>query len=457
MAPTALCVPNLRQKYAAISEFPPTLHAFFRACAAASAYRRNAGFAFFPKIVPFGDGALSLRLIFSNVERLREKFAEVYGGGGETEVFFAPGRVCFLGDHLDYNGGTVLTFALPMGVYAAVRYRDDDVLRLFSERGDGASVAHRPGQIVETSWVRYPAGVYDYLLGADRPENDAWKGYNVRGADVYYHSTLPIGAGLSSSAALEVVTAFALLYPLFGEKTDKVEIARLCKRVENRFVGVNCGIMDQFSVALGLPDRLLTLDCSDESHRFSAVDLEGVVWVAMNTNVPRALRESKYNERRAECETALAAMRENRPSLRALAHADVAAVRAAKLPENVRKRAEYVVEEQARVMDCIAALKRGDVEKVGRLMNESHAGLQGLYEVTGTHLDALCAAARSAPGAVGARMTGAGFGGCAIALVIAGAETEFIRSVGENYRRATGMEADFYVVRPSPGVRRLGD
>ncbi len=393
------------------------------------------------------------------MDSLREKFSRVYGAGGETEIFFAPGRVCFLGDHLDYNGGTVLTFALPMGVYATVRYRNDGVLRLFSERGGNNVVEHRLGQNVETAWARYPAGVYEYLLGQDRPCEGgmACAGYNVSGADVYYHSTLPIGAGLSSSAALEIVTAFALLYPIYGKEIDKSEIARLCKRVENRFVGVNCGIMDQFSVALGREGHLLILDCSDESYTFSPAGLEDWVWVAMNTNVPRALRESKYNERRAECETALNALREKNPSLRAPAHADKAMLDAAELSPNVRKRAEYVVEEQARVVECIAALKRGDVQTIGRLMNESHAGLQTLYEVTGRHLDALCSAAQKAPGAVGARMTGAGFGGCAIALVAAEAQTEFIRSVGESYLQATGMNADFYVVRPSAGVRRVDE
>ncbi|MCS7085427.1 MAG: galactokinase [Bacteroidia bacterium] len=380
---------------------------------------------------------------------LRRRFERVFGAGAEVRTYFAPGRVCFLGDHLDYNGGTVLSFALPMGVYAAARTRDDDLLRLYSEHVPDCVVEHRRQKSVEIPWSRYPVGVYERL------DEILPRGESLPGADLYYASTLPVGAGLSSSAALEVVTAFALLHPRLGSKLDRIEVARLCKRVENDFVGVNCGVMDQFSVALARKDQFLRIDCSDESHDFVASRLENTVVVVMNSNVPRALRESKYNQRRGECEAALAALRESGLRLRFLAEARPEHASQADLPAHLQRRVRYVAEEQARVRECVAALERGDAFAVGKLMNHSHEGLKNLYEVTGKHLDALCDAARQAEGCYGARMTGAGFGGCAVALVAAGAENDFIARVRESYRRQTQVEPEFYCAVPCDGARPL--
>jgi galactokinase len=261
-----------------------------------------------------------------------------------------------------------------------------------------------------------------------------------------------MGAGLSSSAALEVLTAYALTY-VAGKTTDKAGLAKLCQRVENEYVGVRCGIMDQFSVALSRKGQLLILDCSSENYSYANYALRGYGLVVMNTNVPRELRVSKYNERRRECEMALRELQSHQPELRHLAYAKRQSWK--ELANESQKRTRYVIEEQERVRECVRALEEGDAKHVGQLMNESHWGLQNLYEVTGKHLDALCTAAQNHPACAGARMTGAGFGGCAIALVAVGSENDFIHSVGESYHAQTGMHADFYAVLPCEGVRRL--
>ena len=378
---------------------------------------------------------------------LLARFGEVYGG--EPRTFRAPGRVNLIGEHTDYNDGFVLPVAIDRDILFAARARDDRLVRLHSQNF-GASSEFSLDEIRRDEaqpWSNYARGVALYL---QRELGDRAK--ELRGMDVVISGNVPVASGLSSSAALEVGTATTLL-GLAGLELDGVRKALLCQTAENKFVGVNCGIMDQYISALGRAGHALLIDCRSLAYELVPLSDAGYRVVVADTTVRRGLAGSEYNVRRAQCEEAVRILGERlaKPirALRDIAPEELAE-HAPALPEIVRKRALHVVGENARTLAAVAALRAGDLEAFGRLMDESHASLRDLYEVSSPELDALVAAAQKVEGVLGARMTGAGFGGCAVALVHEDAIREFEERVGREYQAKMVRSALFYVCQVTP-------
>jgi len=380
---------------------------------------------------------------------LREQFISRFGEGESAiRIFQAPGRVNLIGEHTDYNGGSVFPAALTFGTTLLIRPRQDRELHLASTNfAESRTVpADDLAFSEEDDWANYPKGVVWEL---------AQHGISLsHGYDMLYHGEIPNGAGLSSSASIEVVTAFALL-TLEGRPANTVEIAVWSQHAENEFVGVKCGIMDQFAVANGRKDHAILLDCDTLKYELVPFESGDYKLVIGNTNKRRGLVDSAYNERRAQCEAAVSDLRAAFPDLTLLGqltlrqydeHEHLIA------DETVRKRARHVVEEIDRVGRSVEVLRQGDLAAFGQLMNASHDSLRDLYEVTGEELDAMVAAAREVPGVLGSRMTGAGFGGCTISLVHKDSVERFISEVGDKYKSATGLTADFYVCDIGDGV-----
>jgi len=371
----------------------------------------------------------------------------------------APGRVNLIGEHTDYNEGFVLPMAIEQAIWVAFAPRNDRQVRLVAADLDSqvsqfsldSLLPGGAGSPVATArWSNYARGIAWALQG---------QGMEVTGFDGAISGNVPIGAGLSSSAALDV--AMALAYQTAsGLNIPRPDLARLCQYSENDFVGVRCGIMDQFISLLGEAGHALLIDCRDLSHR--PVPLPpGVRVVVCNSLVKRGLVDSAYNARRAECEAGVAAFQSWKPGVRALREVTVADMEqfGAQLPPNVRKRCRHVVSENRRVMDMVAAMQQGDLAWCGRLMTESHDSLRDDYEVSCLELDALVVVARGAPGYIGARLTGAGFGGCTVNLVHAGAVADFCAAVATSYHLVTGRQTEIYVCDPAAGasVEEIGD
>ncbi|MBA4365070.1 MAG: galactokinase [Coprothermobacter sp.] len=375
-----------------------------------------------------------------------DEFVHLYGPGDlEVRGFFAPGRVNLIGEHIDYNGGLVMPVAVTLGIAAACRLRSDHLVRLRSS-DDPLAVEIDLDRPIEPDpargWGNYPAGVLHELL---------LQGVDLRGTDVLFTTTLPQGAGLSSSAAMEVLTAFSFLALAEAPTDDLKAIALLCQKVENQFAGVNCGIMDQFAVALGKKDCALLLDCESQDYHYVPVALGAHALVIMNTSRQRRLTDSKYNERRAECDAVLHLLGTDAPR-NGLVHAQWRDVLAHVSDPVLQRRARHVISEQARVEQASRVLAAGDLVTFGRLLTESHASLRDDYEVTGSYLDVIVSAALQAPGCLGARMMGAGFGGCAIALVEQERIPDFVASVRSAYLGATGLEPAFYATHTADGA-----
>lgn len=383
---------------------------------------------------------------------LRKKFVEIFGEGGDIREYFAPGRVNLIGEHTDYNGGHVFPCALTIGTYACARLREDGVLRFYSENFPEQGVLETAIDDMvyhkELSWSNYPRGVIQAA---------AEMGYAIdRGMDILYYGTIPNSSGLSSSASIEILTGY-VLRDLFGFDFDGVTNALIGQRAENRFIGVNCGIMDQFAISMGRKDSAIFLDTATLQYEYAPIELSGVRIVIMNTNKKRGLGDSKYNERRAECEQALAELKKVLPisSLGELDEIQFEANITAISSPICRKRARHAVYENRRTLQAVAALRSGDLAGFGELMNASHISLRDEYEVTGTELDTLVSAAWQQEGVIGARMTGAGFGGCAVSLVKEECVPAFIEGVGASYLAAIGYEATFYVVEIGDGPTRI--
>lgn len=384
-----------------------------------------------------------------DVHAVKTAFEQVYGAGGQAvQYYFSPGRINLIGEHIDYNGGNVFPAALSLGIYGAIRRRQDTFIVLTSTNAVPAvkiDITKPLENCAEDGWANYPKGVIKHLLEA---------GYSLGGYDILFAGNLPDGTGLSSSAALLVLTAYMLRSMQSNKIIDHSELARFCQNVENRFIGVNCGIMDQFAVAMGRQDYAILLDCRTLEHKYIPFILKEHRIVIMNTNKKRELAESKYNERRSECEQALAILNRHR-DLENLCQATLSEVETYLEEGVLRQRARHVVSENVRVQMAVSLLNKGKIEGFGKLMLESHLSLKHDYEVTGYELDTIVENALHAPGCIGARMTGAGFGGCAIALVETKFLTEFMTEVGERYHSETGYKAKFYVVGIADGVRRL--
>lgn len=385
-------------------------------------------------------------------KELLKKFEEIFGEEGEIKSYFAPGRVNLIGEHTDYNGGHVFPCALTIGTYAIARKRQDNKLRFYSMNFEALGVLESSlDDLVfrkEADWTNYPKGVIWAFME---------KGYFVKnGFDLLLYGNIPNGSGLSSSASVEVVTGF-MLKDMLKFSLPMVDIALIGQYSENHFNGVNCGIMDQFSIAMGKKDNAIFLDTSDLTYEYAPIKLENSKIVITSSNKKRGLGDSKYNERRSECETALEEIQKVKDikTLGDLSEEEFEEIQSAIKDPIRKKRAKHAVYENQRTIKAVKALKDNEIELFGRLMNESHISLRDDYEVTGVELDTLVEAAWEQDGVIGSRMTGAGFGGCTVSIVKSDKVNHFIEQVGNKYKEKIGYEADFYVVDIGDGAREI--
>lgn len=377
-----------------------------------------------------------------------DKFAEVFGDIDGAKVYFAPGRVNLIGEHTDYNGGHVFPCALTIGTYGVARKREDNMLRFYSMNFEQLGIIEsslddlKPYK--EADWTNYPKGVM-WAFGE--------KGMKVpQGMDILLNGNIPNGSGLSSSASVEVLTGY-ILRDLFGFEVSNQDLALIGQFSENKFNGVNCGIMDQFAIAMGKKDNAIFLDTANLEFTYAPIKLEGAKIVISCSNKKRGLGDSKYNERRQECEDALASL-QTVADIKSLGELDEETFEknASVIGDETKiRRARHAVYENQRTVKAVAALNANDVKLFGELMNASHDSLRDDYEVTGIELDTLVDEARKVEGVIGSRMTGAGFGGCTVSLVKDEAIDAFIARVGENYKNKIGYAADFYVVSVGDG------
>ena len=382
---------------------------------------------------------------------LEQKFKEVFGKDAEQQ-FFAPGRVNLIGEHTDYNGGNVFPCAIDKGTYGLVSKRADRTFRMYSENFvDLGVMEFTLDELVNDKkhdWANYPKGVIKMFVE---------EGFKIdSGFDFLVSGNIPNGAGLSSSASIEMLTGI-VLKDLFHLSIDPIAMALLGKKVENLFIGVNSGIMDQFAIAMGKKDHAILLDCNTLKYDYVPVVLKDEVIVIANTNKRRGLADSKYNERRAECDEALAELQTKLP-IKALGELSIEEFEANKdlIKSPIRqKRAKHAVYENQRTLKAQKELSAGNLAEFGKLMNQSHISLRDDYEVTGVELDTLAALAWEQPGVVGSRMTGAGFGGCTVSIVKKDKVDDFIKNVGEAYKNKIGYAADFYIAAVSEGARKL--
>lgn len=384
-----------------------------------------------------------------STSEIGSEFIRIYGAAPEL-ISFAPGRVNLIGEHTDYNGGHVFPCALELGISCAVRKRADRKLRFYSLDIPGAGVAEgsldelKP--LTNRSWTAYPEGVIHAMLEAGLPVE--------QGADFLFGGDIPSGMGLSSSAALEVATGKAVS-ELFGLGVDPVKLALIGKRAENAYVGVNCGIMDQFASAMGRKGCAVFLDTATLEHAYAPVEMDAHELVIVDSRVKHSLAGSAYNDRRRECEEALRALAPvtGGDALCHITPGEFEAHKDAIADPVCRKRAKHAVYEDHRTVAALDALEKGDMALFGRLMNESHISLRDDYEVSCEELDILTSLAWELPGVLGARMTGGGFGGCMIALVEKSAADGFIEAIRTAYSERTGLEARFIAAEPGDGVR----
>ncbi|WP_455535655.1 galactokinase [Roseburia inulinivorans] len=385
-------------------------------------------------------------------EDVLAKFKELFGDEGEIGVYFAPGRVNMIGEHTDYNGGHVFPCALTIGTYGVARKRDDKKLRFYSMNFEQLGVIESSVEGLkpekEADWTNYPKGVM-WAFGE--------KGMKVeQGMDLVLFGNIPNGSGLSSSASVEVLTGY-ILKDMFGFDVTNQDLALIGQFSENKFNGVNCGIMDQFAIAMGKADHAIFLDTATLKYEYAPIKLENAKIVISCSNKKRGLGDSKYNERRSECETALAELQKvvKIDSLGELTEEQFEQYKdAIKDPVRV-KRAKHAVYENQRTIKAVEALKNNDVALFGELMNASHVSLRDDYEVTGIELDTLVEEAWKVDGVIGSRMTGAGFGGCTVSIVKDEAVDSFIEKVGAAYKDKIGYAADFYVVEIGDGPVKL--
>lgn len=385
-------------------------------------------------------------------EMVLKKFEEVFGDSANAKVYFAPGRVNLIGEHTDYNGGHVFPCALTIGTYGVARKRTDNRLLFYSMNFEQLGVIESslddlvPSK--EADWTNYPKGVM-WAFGE--------KGMKVPcGMDLLLNGNIPNGSGLSSSASVEVLTGF-ILKDLFGFHVTNQDLALIGQFSENQYNKVNCGIMDQFAIAMGKKDHAIFLDTADLSYEYAPIALKGAKIVIACSNKKRGLGDSKYNERREECETALAEL-QRKVDIKSLGDLDEAGFEkaASAIQSEVRrKRAKHAVYENRRTIRAVEALKANDIAQFGQLMNASHVSLRDDYEVTGIELDTLVEEAWKVEGVIGSRMTGAGFGGCTVSIVKDEAIDTFIEKVGAAYEKKIGYAADFYVVEIGDGPKEL--
>ena len=393
-------------------------------------------------------------VVHMNRDYLLSTFHTIFSShtGDKIRTFFSPGRINLIGEHTDYNGGYVFPSAITYGTYGLTKQRKDRKIRLYSLNFKEVGILeftldeldYEPSHL----WANYPKGVLRYIteIGHEIPN----------GLDILIYGNIPNGAGLSSSASLEVLIG-VMLNEVFELGIDRVQLVKIGQKVENEFIGVNSGIMDQFAIGMGKAKSAILLNCQTLSYEYAPFDLADHQIVIMNTNKRRELADSKYNERRSQCEAALEKLQtvSNITSLGEMSinlfeqYKDVIG------DPTLEKRARHAIYENERTKKAFQALQKGDLTQFGVYMNESHISLRDDYEVTGPELDALVEAAWKQEGTVGARMTGAGFGGCAIALVKSAYIERFIQDVGNTYKEAIGYDADFYVASIGDGTKEI--
>lgn len=385
-----------------------------------------------------------------NIEKLTERFEKEFKEGS-ARIFFSPSRINLIGEHIDYNGGSVFPCAIEIGTYAAVSKREDDIISLVSTNFEYKGSFEISENLVyeeEKEWMNYAMGMCVSLLK---------KGHRVGGMNILVSGNIPNGAGLSSSASLELLIG-EIINVLYNDgKIDRIELVKAGKETENQFIGLQSGIMDQFIIGMGKKGHAILLNTETLDYEYIPISLGEYRFVVMNTKKRRELKDSKYNERRSQCEAAL----ERLGKARTLTHlCELSMEEFEELSyligdEVLTKRARHVVSENIRVKDFIGAISRNDMVKMGELLNDSHRSLKEDYEVTGVELDTLVTLAQRSAGCIGARMTGAGFGGCAIALVKKDEIDLFISQVGSQYEEKIGYAAEFFISDIDDGVREL--
>ncbi len=380
--------------------------------------------------------------------KLVEEFSKRFNKEPD-HFFFCPGRVNLIGEHIDYNGGRVMPCAVSLGTWLAVSKNRDKKIRFECLNFPDTAELHLQESYSKAGgqWFNYPLGVINEVVQNNFP---------ISGLDMLYAGNLPIGAGLSSSASIEVLTAFALS-EMFALNFSRKEIALLAKKVENEFIGVNCGIMDQFAVAFGKKENAILLNCDTIEYEFLPLHLGQYILAIVNTNKPRKLIESKYNERFTECGQALKALKKELPvnNLCEVSFHDFSTYRHLINDAVLEKRALHVISENFRVGEAVDALKAGELFTFGKLMYASHKSLKEFYEVSGIELDTLVEFCKTFPDCIGARMTGAGFGGCAIALVKKNSFEDFAEKVSVYYEKQIGYKPGVFASEMGDGVREI--
>ena len=383
-------------------------------------------------------------------DTLIEKFFIKYGNRNNNPVlFFSPGRVNLIGEHTDYNGGYVFPCALNYGTYLVIRKTDDNNLKFSTLNFDSSETIGVLPSYINTSkkWTNYPLGVVNEF---------ARKNIKITGLEFLFYGDIPNGAGLSSSASIEMVTAVAL-NDLFNANLPMLEMVKLSQRAENEFVGMNCGIMDQFAVGFGKKDHAIFLNCETLNYENVPVVLKDHSLIIANTNKRRGLTDSKYNERRAECEKAVDLLQSYKKikNLSELNVSEIDLLEKYITDPVVRKRAKHVISENGRTKEAVKVLRENNIARFGELMNLSHDSLKDDYEVTGMELDTLVYEARKLPGVTGTRMTGAGFGGCTVSIIEKKFAGSFVRDLAESYSKITKLVPAFYLPEISDGARRI--
>ena len=386
------------------------------------------------------------------IDQLKSAYEAAYQKPA-TDIFFAPGRVNLIGEHTDYNGGFVFPCALSFGTYILLSKNDEQKINFRSlnmEAIYSLELTQLSEPLPNKAWANYPLGVFAQFIK---------RGISItQGYDILFWGNVPAGAGLSSSAAMEVVTAYAL-NELLGTGYELTELAKIGRAAEHEFAGVMCGIMDQFASAHGKVDHAIYLNCDTLEYDLVPVKLDGIKVVVTNTHSPHKLDSGSFNDRVRQCQLAVEQINSVRPIqyLAELSQAEFDQVKHAITDETAYRRARHVVGEVQRTKDAVAALQQGDIVLFGKLMNQSHISLRDDYEVTGLHLDALAEAAWKVDGVLGSRMTGGGFGGCTVSLVREESINTFIEQVGKEYTAKTGLKADFYIAEIGDGAHRVND
>lgn len=384
------------------------------------------------------------------IDQLKSAYEAAYQKSA-TDIFFSPGRVNLIGEHTDYNGGFVFPCALSFGTYLLISPNSEQKINFRSlnmEAVYSLELTQLTSPLPDKAWANYPLGVFAQFIK---------RGVVItQGYDILFWGNVPAGAGLSSSAAMEVVTAFAF-NELLGTGYDRTELAKIGQAAEHEFAGVMCGIMDQFASAQGQKDHAIYLNCDTLEFDLVPVKLEGIKVVVSNTHSPHHLDSGAYNDRVRQCQLAVQQISAVRPikNLAELSQADFNQVEHTITDEVAHRRARHVVGEVQRTKDAVEALQQGNIEKFGELMTQSHISLRDDYEVTGPQLDALAEAAWKVDGVLGSRMTGGGFGGCTVSLVRDEAIPTFIEQVGAEYTEKTGLKADFYIAEIGDGAHRI--